>query len=282
MNKPVGVKSWRNRSAKVIIWLILFAGAIIFLFPFLWMISTSFKSMEEYYQPGLRLFVQEPHPENYFKALTTFPFGIYLKNTLVVTLTSMIFTCVFTSLTGYGFARIRVPGSNLWFMIMLSTMMLPGHVTMIPTFILFRNIGWINTLYPLIIPSAFTSVFNIFLTRQFFMRMPANLEESARIDGCSAFIIWLYIYLPLSKPVMATVAIFSFMGHWNDFMNPLIYINSDNLKTLTLGLRSFVGLYVTETNLLMAASIVVILPCILLFFFFQRYFIQGITFSGGK
>jgi multiple sugar transport system permease protein len=280
--KKSGRMAHKNPWVRLGIGIVLLIGAAIFIFPFLWMISTSFKSMEEYYQGGLSLLVRDPQFGNYGKALTTFPFVVYFRNTLVTTIVPMILTCFFSSLTGYGFARIHAPGSNIWFMLLLSTMMLPAHVTMIPNFILFRNVGWINTLYPLIVPGSLISVFNIFLTRQFFMRMPANLEESARIDGCSAFIIWLRIYLPLSKPVLTTVAIFSFMGHWNDFMGPLIYINSDRLKTLTLGLRSFVGLYVTETNLLMAASIVVIFPCILVFFFFQKYFIQGITFSGSK
>jgi ABC-type sugar transport system, permease component len=279
---PVGSNSTKSRIGRAIIWLVLLFGCVVFLIPFFWMISTSLKTLEEYYEPGINLLVKNPQPQNYVKALTTFPFDLYLFNTLLTTLIPVVFMCLSSAMVGYGFARCRAPGANFWFMIMLATMMVPGHVTMVPNFILFRTLGWINTLYPLIVPSMFGGAFNIFLMRQFYMRMPKNLEEAAKIDGCGAFKTWIRIFLPLSKPVITTVAIFTFIGGWNDFMGPLIYINSDKYKTLSLGLRSFISQYTTQTNLLMAASIVVILPCILLFFFMQRYFIQGITFTGEK
>ncbi len=279
---PVGSNSAKSRIGRAIIWVALLMGCVVFLFPFLWMISTSLKTLEEYYEPGINLLVKNPQPQNYVKALTTFPFGQYLRNTLLTTLIPVVLMCLSSAMVGYGFARCHAPGANIWFMVMLATMMVPGHVTMVPNFILFRTLSWINTLYPLIVPAMFGGAFNIFLMRQFYMRMPKNLEEAAKIDGCGAFKTWARIFLPLSKPVITTVAIFTFIGGWNDFMGPLIYINSDKLKTLSLGLRSFISQYTTQTNLLMAASIVVILPCILLFFFLQRYFIQGITFTGEK
>lgn len=167
-------------------------------------------------------------------------------------------------------------------MIMLSTMMLPGQVTMIPNYILFRNLGWLDSLYPLTVPSLCAGAFNVFLLRQFYMRMPDNLGDAARIDGCGYFATWLRIYFPLTRPALSAIAIFSFMGSWNDFMGPLIYINTQKYKTLALGLRAFVSDNTTETNLLMAATLVVILPCIVLFFCCQKYFIQGITFTGSK
>ncbi len=268
--------------SKIIITFILFIGGILMIFPLLWMLSTSLRSTEEFYNAGINLIVKEVHWENYSKALMAFPFFTYFKNTLIITLTSVVFMCVSSSLAAYGFARYTAPGSKILFMIMLATMMLPGQVTMIPRFILFKNIGWINTLLPLFAPSLFGSAFNIFLVRQFYMQLPQNLDEAARIDGCNDFLIWSKIYLPLSKPVLATVAIFEFVGKWNDFMDPLIYINSDSKKTLALGLQSFVTENTTDMNLLMAASLVVIAPCIILFFCFQNQFIAGVSIGSEK
>lgn len=272
----------KNIYSKIIITLILCIGAVLMIFPLLWMLSTSLRSTEELYNAGINLIVKDIHWDNYVKALTAFPFFTYLKNTLLVTLISVVFMCLSSSLAAYGFARYTAPGSKILFMIMLATMMLPGQVTMIPRFILFKNLGWINTLLPLFAPSLFGSAFNIFLVRQFYMQLPQNLDEAARIDGCNDFQIWLKIYLPLSKPVLSTVAIFEFVGKWNDFMDPLIYINSDSKKTLALGLQSFVTQNTTEMNLLMAASLVVIAPCIILFFCFQNQFIEGVSIGNEK
>lgn len=275
-------KHLRSKIVRIIIWLSLVGIACLLMYPFLWMISTSLRTMEEVYTSGLSLVVENPKPQNFIKALTTFPFFLYLGNTLLTAIIPMIMTCLSSSLVGYGFAKIPARGSKLMFMIMLSTMMLPGHVTMIPNFIIFKNLDWINSLYPLICTSIFSGGFNVFLMRQFYLRMTESLDEAARIDGCTTFQIWSKIYIPLSKPVLVTVALFEFMGRWSDFMGPLIYVNSDRYKTLQLGLRSFITDYTTETNLLMAASLVIILPCIIIFFFFQKYFIKGITFTGEK
>lgn len=286
-HKPINEKKMSSikRQHKILIiitYVFISIIGIIFLLPFVWMISSSLKTLEEIFQPGLNLLVKEPHWDNYVKALNAFPFFTYLKNTLITTIIPIIGVTLSSSLVAFGFARIKAPGSNILFLIVLATMMIPSHVTMIPVFILFRNFNWINTLYPLIVPAFFGTPFFIFLMRQFFMRMPSNLEDAARIDGCSTFQIWAKIFLPLSWPAITTVAIFEFMGKWNDFMGPLIYINSERLKTLSLGLMSFEGQYTTDINLLMAATLVVILPCIVLFFLAQRYFIEGITFTGSK
>jgi multiple sugar transport system permease protein len=287
-HEPAMKPKWRESKSKVdliyktVIGLVLICGALVLMIPLLWMISTSLKSLDELYEPGFNLWINNIQWDNYSKALSAFPFWIYLKNTLLTTLIPIIGTTLSSSLVAFGFARIQAPGSSILFMIMLATMMIPEHVTMIPTFILFRHLDWLDSLYPLIIPSFFGSAFFIFLFRQFYMRLPMNLDDAARIDGCNTFQIWQRIFLPLSKPAIATVAIFVFMGKWNDFFSPLIYINSDRWKTLALGLRTFQGQYTTEVNLLMAASLVVILPCIVLFFFAQRYFIEGITFTGSK
>ncbi|MFB9279379.1 carbohydrate ABC transporter permease [Cohnella cellulosilytica] len=279
---------WReSRSTAELIYkcfisLVLLCGAVVLMIPLLWMISTSLKSLDELYEPGFNLWVEHIKWDNYSIALSAFPFWLYLKNTLLTTLIPIVGTVLSSSLIAFGFARVQAPGAGILFMVVLATMMIPEHVTMIPTFILFRQLGWIDSLYPLIVPAFFGSAFFIFLFRQFYMRLPMNMDDAARIDGCNTFQIWHKIFLPLSQPAIATVAIFVFMGKWNDFFSPLIYINSDRWKTLALGLRSFQGQYTTEVNLLMAASLVVILPCIVLFFFAQRYFIEGITFTGSK
>lgn len=274
--------SINRRISHLCIYLILVLLTVVFAFPLLWMVSSSLKSTNEFFRPGIHLWVENIQWGNYKEALSKFPFFLYLRNTLTVTLCNVTFSCLSCSLVAYGFARVYAPGKQFIFMLMLSTMMLPGQVTMIPNYILFRNLGWLDSLYPLIVPSLFGSAFHIFLLRQFYMRMPDNLEDAAKIDGCGYFATWLRIYLPLTRPALASIAIFCFMGSWNDFMGPLIYINTQKYKTLALGLRAFVSEYTSDTNLLMAASLVVIMPCIILFFCCQKYFIQGITFTGTK
>ncbi|HEY5501359.1 MAG TPA: carbohydrate ABC transporter permease, partial [Candidatus Humimicrobiaceae bacterium] len=225
--KNVGKKSMKYKMLKGAVLIVLICLAIVFVFPFLWMVSTSLKSLNEFYKEGIHLFVKDVRFDNYVKALTILPFLTYLKNTLLTTLIPVTFTCISCSMVGYGFARVHAPGAKILFFVMLSTMMLPSQVTMIPNYILFKNLGWLDSLYPLIIPSMFSSPFYVFLARQFYMRMPSNLEDAAKIDGCGAFKTWFYVYFPLTKPILATIAIFTFIGCWNDFMGPLIYINSD-------------------------------------------------------
>jgi len=227
-----------------------------------------------------------PHPvvwSNYKKALTVLPFHLFLKNTLIITICCIIGQLLSASLVAFGFSRMRFPGRDALFILVLSTMMLPAQVTQIPTFILFTHLRWIDTLKPLIVPAFFGGgAFFIFLLRQFFMTIPSELEDAARIDGCSPFGIYCNVALPLSKPALATVAVFSFMHHWNDFMGPLIYIQSMENKTLALGLNSFKGLHGTEYHLLMAASVSVLLPVLVIFFCAQKYFVRGIVLSGLK
>ncbi len=195
----------------------------------------------------------------------------------------MVGTLLSSSIVAYGFARLRARGRDVLFMILLSTMMIPPQVTMIPVFALFKLLNWTDTFKPLIIPNFFGGAFFIFLLRQFYMTIPIELDDAAKIDGCSYLGIFSRIILPLTKPALATVAIFSFMWSWNDFMDPLIYLNSRDKLTLTLALNRFTGMYgMTAWNLLMAASLVVALPCFVLFFFAQRYFIQGIVVTGLK
>lgn len=224
------------------------------------------------------------HPENFREALTMLPFGQFLKNTLIIVVTTVVGSTLTAALVAYGFARLRFRGRGPLFILLLATMMIPGQVTMIPIYILFKEIGWVDTFLPLIVPAWFGGgAFNIFLLRQFFQQIPYEMEEAARIDGSGPLATWWRIILPLSLPALATVAIFTFMGAWNDFMGPLIYINTTSKYTLALGLSLFRGQYGVDTpHLMMAATLVVLLPVLALFFVAQKHFIQGIVVSGVK
>lgn len=253
------------------------------MFPFAWMVSTSLK------EPGA-VFVWPPEwiPDpvrwqNYPEALTALPFHLFFKNTLLVTSLSVIGQLFSGSLVAFSFSRLRWKGRDVLFLLVLATLMLPQHVTMIPRFLIFRELGWIDTLRPLFVPSFFgTNAFYIFLMRQFFMTIPFELDEAARIDGASTFRIYWNIILPLSKPVLGTVAIFSFIARWNEFLLPLIYLNTTEKYTLALGLALFRGQYETQWHYLMAASVVVMVPILVIFFLAQRHFVRGIVFTGIK
>ena len=214
--------------------------------------------------------------------MTILPFGTFFINTVIVTLLAVLGELISSAVVGYSFARLRWKGRNLLFVVVLATMMLPRQVTLIPVFIIFRSLDWINTFAPLVVPSWFGVPFYIFLLRQFYMTIPFDLDDAAAIDGCSRLGVFWRIVLPLSKPVLASVAIFSFQYHWNDFFQPLIYLFDNEKFTLALGLRFFQGNYGTEWHYLMAASLVVMLPLILVFFFAQKIFIQGVVYTGFK
>jgi ABC-type glycerol-3-phosphate transport system permease component len=267
---------------KIVLYLLITALGLVFLSPFLWLVSTSLKPMPQVFR-----FPPEwiPHPfmwSNYYKALTMIPFFTYFKNSAFIAVTTVFGSLLSCSLVGYSFARIKWPGRDFFFVVLLSTLMIPFPVTMIPLFIVFQNLRWLNTFMPLIIPAFFGSAFLIFLLRQFFMTIPMDLSDAARIDGCSEFGIYFRIILPLSKPALAVVAIFEFLYAWNDFLGPLIYLNKQTKYTLAIGLQQFRGAHAVEWPLLMAATTVVILPVIVLFFFTQRYFIEGVTLTGMK
>lgn len=219
---------------------------------------------------------------NYTRGLVFIPFFAELRNTLIISLSCVLGTILSCSLVAYGLCKIEWKGRNLLFLILLSTMMLPAQVTMIPVFTIFVKLHWVDTFLPLIVPSFLGSAFFIFLLRQFFMGIPRELSEAARLDGCSEFAIYRRIVMPLSKPALATVGLFTFMGAWNDFLNPLIYLLDESKYTLSLGLAMFTGQYGNEYGMLMAVSAVFTLPIIVLFFFTQRTFIQGMTMSGIK
>jgi len=256
---------------------------LVYLLPFAWMISTSLKldgreiSMPPQWVPNPVVW------ENYYRALTALPMLLYLRNTLIVTVTATALGVVAASLAGYAFGRLRFPGRDLMFGACLSTLMLPGIVTMIPEFLLFKQIGWLNTFLPLIVPWALGGhALGVFLFRQHARTIPIDFDEAARVDGAGAFRIWWSIILPLSGPVLATMTILAFIHHWNDFLRPLVFLLDKDLRTLAIGLRLFRSEYLVQWNLLMAASALMLLPILALFFAAQRYFVQGIVMSGLK
>jgi ABC-type glycerol-3-phosphate transport system permease component len=268
----------------VLLYAVLITGGLCFAAPFLWMISSSLKEQVEVFR-----FPPQPLPdvirwENYAEALTAAPFGLYFRNSLFVSSMVVLGAVLSSSIVGYGFAHLRGWGSGFLFSIVLATMMLPSHVTLIPTFLIFRKLGWINTFLPLTVPFFFGSAFNIFLYRQFFRSISRDILEASRIDGCSHFGTFVRIAMPMAGPATATVATLAFFWSWNDFLGPLIFINSQSLYTLPLGLASFQQYYAIQTpwHWLMAASVVAVTPLIVLFFLMQRVFIQGVVTTGIK
>ena len=266
--------------------LIVLSGVM--LLPVFVTVSTSLKALEEVYREPPTLIPASAHWANFREAVTAFPFLRYLFNTLIVVGLSIAGTLISCTMVAYGFARFKCKWNKVFFTIMLSTMMLPAIVTSIPTFIMFtRYFGWYDTLYPLYVPSFFATPFFVFLLTQFFRTLPQDLLDAARIDGCTEFGVLWRVVVPLSKPALATVAVFTFMGKWNDYLGPLLYLQDPKKFTLALGLTHFLAdaqkeLYGTAWNLMMAASLVVMLPIVILFFFAQRSFIEGITLTGMK
>lgn len=256
--------------------------AVLFLLPLFWMISSSLKPNYQVLESPPRWL---PHPvvwSNYPEALTYVPFGRYVLNTLFIAVMVILGHVLSCTVVAYGFARYRAPGKNTLFLVLLATMMLPYPVIMVPVYILFSKLGWVNTFLPLIVPAFFGSPFYIFLLRQFFLTLPLELEDAARIDGAGALQIIWHIILPVSRPAMATVAIFSFQAAWNDFLPPLIYLHEQTKYTVSLGLSFFRSTYDVRWGYLMAAALVTMLPMVIVFFLAQRVFIQGITLTGLK
>ncbi|HZG87088.1 carbohydrate ABC transporter permease [Paenibacillus sp.] len=271
----------KMRINQVVVTLLLLAGSLLFLSPLWWMFATSVKSMQEIMQYPPTWWPTQFHFENYAKAWTTAPFTRFALNSLFVSAFVVVGSVLSNSLVAYGFAKMHFRGRNVLFAIVLGTMMLPGFVTLVPQYILFAKLGWLNTYLPLIIPPFTAGAFFIFLNRQFLLGIPNELLEAAKIDGASHFYIWSRLMLPLTKPVLATTAIFSFNGSWNDVLGPLLYLNEESKYTIQLGLATFKGTVQTQWHYLMAASILVLIPVVSLFFFFQKYFIEGMNLTSG-
>lgn len=277
-----GTAPWGRYARSVAAHATLILLSIVFFIPFFWMITSSVKINS---QISAFPIVWIPNPvtvEHYTVGLQQVPFARWIWNTFIVAAFSVLGTVISGAMVAYGLSRIDWIGKNPIFAILLATIMIPGQVTFIPLFVLFRNLGWVNTYLPLIVPHFFASAFSVFLLRQFFMTIPRELSEAAKVDGAGEMRIFGSIILPLAKPALATVGLFQFLASWGDFFGPLIYLSRTEQYTVSLGLTFFRGEYTTQFGSLMAASTVMLIPVIVLFFFTQRTFIQGITLTGIK
>ena len=279
----------RKKLQNIILYGTLIAGSFIMLIPLAWMILTSLKTFPEVVQEPPVLIPKDFQWGNYKSALTEFHFTRFLMNSMIITFFSVIGTVVSTTMAAYAFACLNFKYKNIIFGILLSSMMLPGQVTVIPVFMLFTKFGWINTYWPLILPHWLaTSVFSIFLIRQFFLTIPMDFVEAARLDGATEFQILWMIYVPLSKPVLLTVTVFSFLGSWNDLWGPLIYLHKEELYTIPIGILNFIAsagqsqAAGTPWHLVMAVSFLIIIPVVIIFFLAQKRFIEGIASTGLK
>lgn len=278
MAQTKAIKSTKRFLAYIIMSL----GALAMVLPFLWMISTALK------EPG-QIFrmppVWIPKPivwSNFKRAWTSLPFALFTSNSFKVSILGTIGTLLSCSWAAYAFSRLRFPGKDILFSIVLATMMIPGQVTMIPIFIVMRALGWYDTHYPLWVPHFFGSAFGTFLLRQFFSSLPTDLDDAAKIDGCNPFQIYWRIYLPLSKPALATLGVLTFLGSWNNLLGSVIYLNTIEKFTLMIGLSFFQGQYTTDFSLLMAGTLISLIPTIVLYVVAQKYFVQGIALTGIK
>ena len=272
----------RTQLRRLAAYAALTVAAVILLLPFVWMLSLSLKTPEQIGQYPPRLIPNPLTFANYPEALLRQqPFPLYLRNTVIIAAAVIVGDILSASFVAYGFARLRFPGREWLFTLLLSTMMVPLIVKLVPLFVLFKQLGWLNTFLPLVVPAFLGTPFFIFLMRQFYLTIPNELNEAARIDGANELAIWWRIYLPLSKPALATVAILAFQGVWNDFLGPLVFLQRQEVKTVTLGLYSLLGMFL-EYHTVTAGAVAVILPMVLVFLFFQRYFVQGIAVSGLK
>lgn len=274
----------RSRATRPIGNLLLFILmaliALSTLFPLIWMLLTSLKTQADVTRNPLNLIPSTVQWSNYVQAWQDV--APFFLNSAFLAILSVVGVLVFGSLAGYAFARLDFPGKGIAFSLILATAIVPNIVYLIPQYILFQKIGWINTYYPLFVPRILTPVFGTFLLRQAFMTLPVELEDAARVDGASRFRIYWQIMLPLVKPALAAVGIFTFIESWNDLFGPLIFINSTRLQTLPLALAQFQGDFFTSVNLLMAASAITVIPVLLVYLFFQKYFVQALTSTGLK
>jgi len=271
---------WRRPTPGILaLHALLIAGSVIMLLPFAWMLSTSLKLPPETFTYPPVWIPSTIAWQNYLKTVTVMPFSRFYLNSLIVTTSVTLLQLLTSSLAAFAFARMRFPGRNLLFLLYLATLMIPFQVTMIPNFILVRFLGWYDTYRALILPPAF-SAFSTFLLRQYFLGIPRDLDEAARMDGANSLRIWWQVIMPLAGPAIAALATFVSLNTWNDFLWPLIITNSPEMRTLPVGLSTFQGQFKTDWNLLMAGSVIAMLPVLLVYMIGQRWFIRGITLSG--
>lgn len=276
------MSSRKKTFSKRLLYVILVLYAVTTLVPFLWALSSSFKTLEEIISGTMNFIPKNFTLANYqqiFVEQDLFP--RWLLNSLIIAVIGTLLNIIFNSMAGYALARLAFPGKKALFIIILAVLMIPAQVTMIPNYLILKELGWLNSYQGMIVPAMINATF-IFMMRQFFINFPKELEEAAQLDGLGRLGIFFKVVLPLAKPALAAQAIFVFMGFWNDFMRPLIVMTDTEMYTLPLGLNTFKGQFVSYWNYIMAASMVFTLPVLLLYAFFNRYFIKGISFTGGK
>jgi multiple sugar transport system permease protein len=281
---PGLTRKQKNRIKGLILHIVLILASIGFTFPFLWMLFTALKTPAELLKGTAAFLPADPQWENFKTAVTVIPFLMYLKNSLIIVILVMLGTLFSATTAAYAFAKLEWKGRDKWFIVMLATLMIPLQVILIPTYIMYAKIGWLGTRLPLIIPAFFGggAAFYIFMLRQFFKGIPKELSESAIIDGATHLQIFVKIMLPLCRPALITVMLFTFMATWNDYFGPLIFLSNPDHWTLALGLRAFQLQYGGRFDLMMAAALLIMLPTLVIFFFAQKSFIEGITFTGIK
>jgi len=274
-----GSRQRKKRVKHLGLHLLLITGSVLMLVPFAWMLSTSLKQPGDVFIYPPQWIPQPVQWENYRETVTVMPFGRFYLNSIIQAVAVTALQLLTASLAAFAFARLRFRGRDLLFLLYLATMMIPFPVTMIPNFIIMRYLNWIDTFRALILPPAF-SAFSTFLLRQYFMSIPLEMDDAARVDGASSFRIWWQIILPLSGPALATLAIFTFLGQWNSFLWPLIVTNSEKMRTLPVGLATFQSQYSVQWHLLMAGSVIAVLPVLVIYIAGQKWFVRGITLTG--
>jgi len=274
--------SQSNARSRAACFALLCVISVFMLFPFVWLVRSAFMTQREIMTVPVRWLPSQFNFDNFTKAMKAAPFALYFRNSFFLVVVNVVGCILSGSFIAFGFARLRFKGRNLWFALLLSTMMLPYAVIMIPQFIGWKAVGAYNTFVPLMLPSFFGHAFNVFLIRQFYTAIPKDYDEAALVDGANYLVIYAKIIVPMSKPALCSVGVFTFMSTWNDFLAPLLYLDKPSIRTVALGLQVFIGQYTSQMNLMMAAATLAALPMIAIFFAAQRYFIEGITFSGLK
>lgn len=272
----------QKNKRKLLYLVILILMSIIMLFPFYWMVRSAFMSNREIMTMPIKWIPSRFNFNNFTDAFERAPFGRYFLNSAVIVIINVFGSVLSSSFIAFGFSRFKFRGKNFWFALLISTMMIPYTVLMIPQFLGWQAVGAYNTFIPLTLPCFFGNAFNVFLVRQFYAGIPMEYDEAALVDGASYLTIYYKIIVPMAKPALCSVAVFAFINVWNDFMGPLLYLDDNNLKTISLALQNFMGQYNSAWNLMMALATLITIPMIIVYFMAQRYFIEGITFSGLK
>nr|WP_319474326.1 carbohydrate ABC transporter permease [uncultured Sphaerochaeta sp.] len=275
------VRIRKTTNSTIAVYLLLILSALVMLLPFAWMISASLKLDKDVFTFPIQWIPSQPRLENYTEIWTTIPLGLFIRNTAKLTVIVTLLQLLTSSFAAYAFAKLQFKGRNILFLGYVATIAMPWHVYMVPQFIMMRSFGLNNTHLAIIFLQAF-SAFGVFLMKQFYMSVPDELCEAARIDGMSEYSIWWKIMLPLSKPALSTLTIFTFVNTWNDFLGPLLYLTRTELKTIQIGLRMFISQYSSEYGLIMAASVVALIPVVIVFLSLQKFFVQGVATAGLK